>query len=102
MAKNRVGVLEVHEAPKSSEPNTFCGQKIAQYLVDQGNARRLGKRLVQMLYGRAAEAVRLAKLARDLAEKAQNEVRRWFWDGPFGIGNLLPFFKVQNPLMRPE
>lgn len=24
------------------------------------------------------------------------------WDGPFGIGNLLPFFKAQNPLMAPE
>ena len=24
------------------------------------------------------------------------------WDGPFGIGNLLPFSKHQNPLMFPE
>ena len=25
-----------------------------------------------------------------------------FWDGPFGIGNILPFAKTQNQLMSPE
>ena len=27
---------------------------------------------------------------------------RQLWDGPFGVGNLLPFYKSQNPLMAPN
>jgi hypothetical protein len=40
---------------------------------------------------------RTFRLFQTLAEKAEH-----FWDGPFGIGNLLPFSKHQNKDKHPE
>lgn len=37
------------------------------------------------------------RLSKAITEKAKE-----FWDGPMGIGNLLPWSKVQNPNMAPE
>jgi hypothetical protein len=35
-------------------------------------------------------------------EKTIKDVLAVYWDGPFGIGNLLPFSRTQNKLMAPE
>lgn len=90
MAKGRVGVLEAHEAPNSVAPQTHCGRAIAEYLLRQNYARKIGKRLIQMVRGQAALAIKHAKLVRDQAQK-RIEILVMFWDGPMGIGNLLPF-----------
>lgn len=29
------------------------------------------------------------------------DVRAYFWDGPIGVGNALPFSRSQNPMMAP-
>ena len=92
MAKGRVGVLEVHEGLKNCEPKVRCGAAIAEIMVKQCEARRIGKRLIQMVRLNAREAIRQAKAARDAALRAA-EVKIGFLDGPLGIGNLLPFAK---------
>jgi hypothetical protein len=101
MAKGRVGVLEAHEAPDSSAPQIHCGRAIADRLVATREARRLGKRLIQMVRCvKAKEAIQRAKSARDVVEKAiEKEIERMriiFIDGPKGIGNLLPFSRLHN------
>jgi hypothetical protein len=98
MAKNRVGVLEAHEAVESSVPQTHCGRGIAERLVASREARRLGKRLIQMVRTKASEAIKQAKAARDAVEKTlQKEVERiMFYDGLIGIGNLIPFARIHS------
>lgn len=103
MAKNRVGVLEAHEAVESSVPQTHCGRGIAERLVASREARRLGKRLIQMVRGKASEAIKRAKSARDAAEQAiERETERierlrvLLIDGPRGIGNLIPFARIHS------
>jgi hypothetical protein len=98
MAKRRVGVLEAYEAPNSCVPQTFCGRAIAERLVTTREARRIGKRLIQMVSAKAADAIRQAKAARDAVQKAiQKEiVRILLWDGPLGRGNILPFARIRN------
>ena len=102
MAKGRVGVLEAHEAPDSSAPQIHCGRAIAERLIASRRARRLGKRLIQMVRLKACEAIREAKAARDAAlaqiaviERTQNFVKALF-EGPTGIGNLIPFSRLPN------
>jgi hypothetical protein len=109
MAKNRVGVLEAHEAVDSTVPQVHCGRAIAERLVADRKARRLGKRLIQMISGAAQEAVQQAKAARDWAIAAQiaalqrlATIRAWF-DGPIGTGNLIPFGdRRSTPLIPPS
>jgi hypothetical protein len=101
MAKGRVGVLEAHEAPDSSAPQTHCGRAIAERLVASREARRLSKRLIQMCVRvKASEAIKQAKAARDVVEKAiQKEIERMrivLIDGGPGIGNLIPFASLHN------
>lgn len=103
MAKHRVGVLELHESPELCSPRIACGQQIAERIVLQGDARRIGKRLIQMARGTAVEAIRQAKLARDQeAILAAIPSPRGCWDGLLGVGNLVPFSKSHNPSTFPD
>ena len=47
--------------------------------------------------GKFIENGRLFLFFKIMAQKAKQ-----LWDGPFGVGNLLPFYKSQNPLMAPQ
>lgn len=94
MAKGRVGVLEAHESPALAEPQTRCGRAIAEYLVETGEATRIGKRLIQMVKARARDAITQAKAARDAVQAVIDRIM--FWDGPLGVGNLLPFARLHN------
>jgi hypothetical protein len=94
MAKGRVGVLERHDAPGSCVPQHSCGRAIAEYLIDRRDARRIGKRLIQMISGNALDAIKRAKIVRDLA-KVKVAIST-FYDGPLGVGNVVPFAKAHN------
>jgi len=98
MAKRRVGVLEAFELPTSVTAQTFCGRGIAERLVATREARRIGKRLIQMVRMKAADAIKQAKAARDAIQKAmRKEIQLMlFWDGPLGRGNVLPFAKPRS------
>jgi hypothetical protein len=108
MAKGRVGVLEANQ---TSELDYFgeplcvaqhsCGRAIAEYMIATGDSRRIGKRLIQMIHGTALAAIKEAKLVRDLA-RVKAEVAIMFWDGPLGIGQLIPFSRASNPLVAPD
>lgn len=87
-------MLEAHESPALAEPATRCGRAIAEYLVDTGEATRIGKRLIQMVRARARDAITQAKAARDSIQ-AKLEIIM-YWDGPLGVGNLLPFARLKN------
>ena len=67
MAKGRVAVLEAHAPQKISAAKAFCGTGIAEIMVKQCEARRIGKRLIQMVRGEAENAIKQAKAARDAA-----------------------------------
>jgi hypothetical protein len=95
MAKRRVGVLESYEAPNSCEPKTFCGRAIAERMIATREARRLGGRLIQMVRAKACEAIKQAKAARDAVEKTIERMI-FFYDGPMGRGNILPFAKPRS------
>jgi hypothetical protein len=103
MAKGRVGVLEAHEASESIAPQTHCGRAIAEILIRERSARQIGKRLIQMISAKAADAIRQAKTIRDEAQRkfeakfeALCTTKFAWWDGPLGRGNVLPFAKSNN------
>jgi hypothetical protein len=79
MAK-RIGVLEA-DAPLTAEPCDFVSKNVARYLVRHLLARRIGPMVIQMV-----------KVAVAVAKQAISQ----FWDGPLGIGNLVPFAKPNN------
>jgi hypothetical protein len=84
MAK-RIGVLAADE-PLTSDPATctnFVSKNVARYLVRKLLARKVGPRVIQMLEVAAAEI---------------RQVIVGFWDGPLGIGNVLPFSRPTDPL----
>jgi len=90
-------VLEAHEAPKTVAPQTCCGRAIAEYLIAEGQARRIGKRLIQMVRAKAREAIQQAKAARDAMAGMVEQLRTFsYFDGPIGVGNLLPFARLKN------
>ena len=91
--KLRVGVLEYHQKPGSIEPEHHCGRAIADTLVRWHEARWIGKRVIQMVRGRAHDAIMQAKAARDAAIPI---IRAILTNGPLGIGNVLPFSKPQS------
>jgi hypothetical protein len=97
MAKGRVGVLEAHEASNSAAPQTFCGRAIADRLLANGDARQIGKRLIQMLSAKARDAIQQAKTARDAIAAMVEQLKPFcYFDGPLGIGNVLPFARLKN------
>lgn len=85
MAK-RIGVLEADQA-QSEKPRFFEKKSIVQHWVRRAEARWIVKgRIVQKLKTRA---------------RAITEEIRGFFDGPLGVGNLLPFSRSRNPLLPP-
>ncbi|MGA7927019.1 MAG: hypothetical protein WCA20_13640, partial [Candidatus Sulfotelmatobacter sp.] len=58
--KWRVGVLEAHEPPEST-PRILCGRSIAEILVREHDAERVGERLIRMVRGNAVGAIRRAR-----------------------------------------
>lgn len=91
-SKRRVGVLEAHELPESAAPAIFCGTGIAEYLVNENYAVKLGKRLIRMVKLTAERAIELAKEAREKAIK--------LWEMKqlgIGFGNLVPFSRRTDP-----
>jgi hypothetical protein len=94
MARKRIAVLEVHEPLCLSAAQTFCGREIAERLIATYEARRIGKRLIQMVRAKACDAIKQAKAERDsIRKKIQRVV---LFDGPTGVGNLLPFSKPHS------
>ena len=90
MAK-KIWVLEADQLP-SETPRREVKRVVADYLVRKLLAHRIAKHLIQMVAINAA--IQQAS--------STSPVPSCFIDGPFGIGNLLPFTKSQNPLMAPE
>jgi hypothetical protein len=91
-SKRRVGVLEANELPESAAPAIFCGTGIAEYLVNENYAVKLGKRLIRMVKLTAERAIELAKEAREKAIK--------LWELQqlgIGFGNLVPFSRRTDP-----
>jgi hypothetical protein len=87
MAK-KIWVLEADQLP-SETPRHNVKRAVADVLVRRLLARRIAKHLIQMLVVKSA------------SQHPQN-IPACFIDGPFGIGNLLPFAKIQNKQMAPE
>jgi hypothetical protein len=56
-------------------------------MIRKGLARRVGPALIQLLRSAVELAGRMA---------------RTFWDGPLGVGNLVPFSRSRNPLLAPD
>ncbi len=92
MAKHKVGVLEACVSPDSSVPETFCGRSIAEYLVNEGHALKLGKRLIHMVKLTAEAAIGIAKAAREEAIKLWE--RR---EARLGFSNVVPFSRPTDP-----
>ncbi len=79
-------------SPDSSLPATFCGRAIAEYLVNEHYAQKLGKRLIQMVKLTATRAIALAKAARE------ESIKRWErLQLRLGVGNLVPFSRPTDP-----
>ena len=80
MAK-RIGVLEVDDH-LSAEPRKHVSKNVANYLCRKLLAVRVAPMLIRML---RAQAARLF-----------SELTIGFWDGPLGVGNVLPFAKQSD------
>jgi hypothetical protein len=59
--KWQVRVLEAHESPESRSSWIFCGRSIAEILVREHDAERIGERLIKMTRGSARGAIRRAR-----------------------------------------
>jgi hypothetical protein len=85
MAK-RIGVLERDER-LDRRPRRFVDQETSQLMIRRKLARAITASLIQ--------------LSISVAPGQERMTLRGFTDGELGIGNALPFFKVQNPLLQP-
>ena len=83
----KIGVLQADQS-LTETPQFHVKRSDADRYVRHLRARRLSKYLVQMLVIRSAAEIAAAAPS--------------FIDGPFGVGNLLPFAKSHNPLKKPE
>ncbi|MCU1338822.1 MAG: hypothetical protein JWO19_4403 [Bryobacterales bacterium] len=92
MAKHKVGVLEAAVSPDSSAPQHYCGRAIAALLIEKQVARKLGKRLIQVLRGTAEAAIEWAKAEREAAIKRWERLQL-----RLGVGNLVPFSRPTDP-----
>ena len=93
MAKGRVAVLEAHAPQKISAAKAFCGTGIAEIMVKQCEARRIGKRLIQMVRGEAKLPSNKRKPRAMPPSREVEKTKHILFDGPLGVGNLLPFAK---------
>jgi hypothetical protein len=78
-----IGILEADQ-PLTAKPERHTTKVIAFYLVRKCLAVRIGKRLIQMVEVKAAQAIAFV-------------TGRGWWDGPLGIGNVLPFSPPTDP-----
>jgi len=83
----KIGVLQADQS-LSDEPTFHVKRSDADRYVRQLLARPVSKYLIQLLVIHSAAAIQAAAPS--------------FTDGPFGVGNLLPFTKSHNPLKKPE
>jgi hypothetical protein len=83
MAKG-YGVLEADE-PLSAEPRTFLSKNVARYLLRKALAIPVGYKLIQRVKPRESQGFIL------ICSSSR------FWDGPMGIGNVLPFSRPTDP-----
>jgi hypothetical protein len=90
-SKRRVAVLEAHEAP-DAPAQIHCGTGIAEYLVNESYAEKIGKRLIRMVKLTAAQAITLAKAAREQAIKMWERAQL-----RLGVGNVVPFSRPTDP-----
>jgi hypothetical protein len=91
---NKFGLLEAGQG-LADRPVRFIKRSHALSMVRRGAARRVGPYLLQLVLLRAATAEVAAAIA-DSAEWERAVGRS------IGRSNLIPFAKVQNPLMHPE
>lgn len=82
MAK-KIGLLQADEPLKlaASDCTEFVSKSVARYLVRKLLARRVAPCVIQMV--------------KITAVNIQETISAWF-DGPLGVGNLLPFSKPQS------
>jgi hypothetical protein len=85
MAK-RIGVLERDER-LDRRPRRFVDQETSKLMIRRKLARAITASLIQLSIA--------------VAPGQERMTIRGFTDGELGIGNALPFFKVQNPLLQP-
>jgi hypothetical protein len=85
MAK-RIGVLERDER-LDRRPRRFVDQETSKLMIQRKLARAITASLIQLSIA--------------VAPGQERTTLRGFTDGELGIGNALPFFKVQNPLLQP-
>jgi hypothetical protein len=85
MAK-RIGVLERDER-LDRRPRRFVDQETSKLMIQRKLARAITASLIQLSIA--------------VAPGQERMTLRGFTDGELGIGNALPFFKVQNPLLQP-
>jgi len=84
---SKVGVLQADQS-RTDEPTFHVKHREAERWVRRLIARRISRFLIQLVALNSAAAIQATTPG--------------FSDGPMGVGNLLPFYKVQNPLMQPE
>lgn len=85
MAK-RIGVLERDER-LDRRPRRFVDSETSQLMIRRKIAHAVTASLIQ--------------LSINVAPGQERMTLRGFTDGELGVGNALPFFKVQNPLLQP-
>jgi hypothetical protein len=85
MAK-RIGVLERDER-LDRRPRRFVDSETAQIMLKRKLALSITAHLI--------------RLSIAVTPGQERMTLRGFTDGELGIGNALPFFKVQNPLLQP-
>jgi hypothetical protein len=85
MAK-RIGVLERDER-LDRRPRRFVDSETSQLMIRRKIAHAVTASLIQLSIA--------------VAPGQERMTLRGFTDGELGIGNALPFFKVQNPLLQP-
>jgi hypothetical protein len=90
---NKFDVLDANQA-WSDTPSRRVKRSVAELLLRRLLAERdpdFPYRIRMLIRGENAPMV----VAEVIAEVSR------FWDGPLGVGNLMPFARVQNPLMHP-
>jgi hypothetical protein len=77
-------------------PCFYAGQNYHVDLPAEHRLRSEVRECKRQKLGEFRENGKIFLFFKMLAQKAKQ-----LWDGPLGIGNALPFFKVQNPLLQP-
>ncbi len=93
-------------APPHTLPSMAKSEKVPCFYAGQQDSYERPAKIVTRGEARLMKAAMKGKFENNgqifRFSLAITERAKAFWDGPFGIGNLLPFSKQQNPLMAPE